>query len=262
MTSKITNIRKKSSIAETIRTVVYALLIALVFRTLAYQPFSIPSGSMKPTLLEGDYLFVSKFAYGYSRNSIPFSPPILSGRLFGREPERGDIAVFKLPSDGRTDYIKRLIGLPGDEIQVLRGVVHINGQPVSQEIAGEFHEPFGSEGSTRCLRIDNSGSGQICANERLQETLPDGGPAYFTLNSNNNRAIGTDNTRPFAVPEGHYFFLGDNRDNSVDSRFSNGVGFVPAENLVGRAEVIFLSSKGGPLRFWNWRLSRIFDRIR
>ncbi len=251
--------KRASGIGETVRTIVYALLIALVFRTMAFQPFSIPSGSMKPTLLEGDFLFVSKYAYGYSRHSIPFSPPLFEGRLFGRSPERGDIAVFKLPRDGRTDYIKRLVGLPGDRIRMAEGVLHVNGEPVQIEDAGEFEERPGQRGATRCLSTRRDREGRVCVKQLLVETLPEG-VEHLILNADSNRSPG-DNTREFVVPEGHYFFLGDNRDNSVDSRFASGVGFVPFENLVGRAEIIFLSSSGSAFAPWNWRLDRFFDRL-
>lgn len=251
--------RQGSGIGETVRTIVYALLIALVFRTAAFQPFSIPSGSMKPTLLEGDFLFVSKYAYGYSRHSIPFSLPLFEGRLFGRSPERGDIAVFKLPRDERTDYIKRLVGLPGDRIRLAEGVLHVNGQPVKLEDAGKFEELSKKRGAIRCLSSRREREGRICIKQLLVETLPEG-LEHFVLNADSNQSP-SDNTREFVVPEGHYFFLGDNRDNSVDSRFTSGVGFVPFENLVGRAEVIFLSSSGSAFAPWKWRIDRFFDRL-
>lgn len=260
--------RPRSSIGELIRTVVYALLIALVFRTLAFQPFSIPSGSMKPTLLQGDYLFVSKYAYGYSRHSMPYSPALFAGRLFGSEPERGDIVVFKLPRDGRTDYIKRLVGLPGDRIQLRRGILHVNDQPVERVPEEEFREVRSPGASIRCKRTRQSNEAgtsgppaTLCLNEQWRETLADG-RSYLTLNSNDDSRSRSDNTGVFEVPPGHYFFLGDNRDNSVDSRFTGGVGFVPFENLVGRAEIIFLSSAGSAFAIWNWRLDRFFVRLR
>ncbi|WP_173931261.1 signal peptidase I [Chelativorans sp. Marseille-P2723] len=241
--------RKKSGgLGETVNVIVQALLLALVIRTLLFQPFSIPSGSMRPTLLEGDYLFVTKWAYGYSRHSLPFSPPIFSGRIWGSPPERGDVAVFKFPPDPSLDYIKRVIGLPGDRVQMRDGQLFINGEAVKREKIGEINDPDITE-MPRPVDV-------------YRETLPNG-VSYETLDLSPN-SIG-DNTREFVVPEGHYFMMGDNRDNSTDSRFS--VGFVPEENLVGRANIIFFSISGGasPLEIWRWpsevRLSRIFTWV-
>ena len=245
-----------------LRIVLYALLISGAFRAVAYQPFSIPSGSMKPVLLVGDFLFVSKYAYGYSRHSLPFSPPLPEGRWLDRTPERGDIAVFKLPRDDKTDYIKRLIGLPGDHVQLIRGVLHLNGRAVPREPAGEFLEPYGKSGSTRCLRIlSPPGELPVCVKARYRETLPNG-RSYYTLSTDDDSGYGADNTPIFVIPEGHYFFLGDNRDNSVDSRFASGVGMVPESNLVGRGEVIFLSTASRFFALWDWRFSRFFKALR
>ena len=253
----------RGGIGETIRTLVYALLIALVFRSALYQPFSIPSGSMKPTLLIGDYLFVSKYAYGYSRHSFPLSPGLFpDGRWPDRMPERGDVIVFKLPKDGETDYIKRVIGMPGETIQVHGGVLHINGVPVERERVGDFAEPLDSRSSLRCERRGADERGRrICLKSLFRETLPNG-RTYLTLNANDDSVSASDNTRPYLVPEDHYFFMGDNRDNSIDSRYLQAVGFVPAENLVGRAEIIFLSSESRAFFPWDWRLGRFFDDLR
>lgn len=240
--------KKSGGLGETISVIVQAVLLALVIRTFLFQPFSIPSGSMRPTLLEGDYLFVTKWAYGYSRHSLPFSPNLFSGRVWASEPERGDVAVFKFPPDPSVDYIKRVIGLPGDRIQVRDGVLHINGEPVEREMIGTIDDIDVTE-----VR------GPV---EVWRETLPNG-ISYETLDLSKN-GIG-DNTREFTVPEGHYFMMGDNRDNSTDSRFN--VGFVPSENLVGRANIIFFSITGGasPLEIWKWpsqvRFSRLFDWV-
>ena len=238
--------KKQSGFGETLKVIVQALLLALVIRSLLFQPFSIPSGSMKPTLLVGDYLFVSKFAYGYSRYSFPFSPPLFSGRIWSGTPERGDIAVFRFPPNPRIDYIKRVIGLPGDRIQMIRGVLHINGEPVKLERTGTY---------------DPGDSGDEAAQAAIYtETLPNG-VSYETLDITPNSM--SDNTREFLVPEGHYFMMGDNRDNSADSRAN--VGFVPLENFVGRAEMIFFSIGGGssPLEIWKWpteiRPGRLFE---
>lgn len=241
--------KKSGGLGETVSVIVQALLLALVIRTLLFQPFSIPSGSMRPTLLEGDYLFVTKWAYGYSRYSLPFSPPLFSGRLFGSDPKRGDVVVFKFPPNPALDYIKRVIGLPGDRIQMRSGQLYINDQPVPREKVGEINNPDITE-------VDRPV-------DVYRETLPNG-VAYDTLDLSPN-SIG-DDTREFVVPEGHFFMMGDNRDNSTDSRFS--VGYVPAENLVGRANIIFFSIAGGasPLEIWKWptemRPSRLFSFVR
>jgi signal peptidase I len=254
----------KGGIAETVKTVVYALLIAGVFRTLFFQPFWIPSGSMKDTLLIGDFLFVNKMAYGYSRYSCPFGLCPFSGRILAGEPERGDVVVFRHPVNG-SDFIKRLIGLPGDTVQMKEGVLFLNGAPVPQTEAGIFTEVFEPQGPMASLpRCENGpvGEGGDCTASRAIETLP-GGRRHAVLNIDRNGA--GDNTDVFTVPPGHYFFLGDNRDNSMDSRFSQaggGVGFVPAENLIGRADRIMFSSAGrSMLYFWTWRGDRFFRAI-
>jgi signal peptidase I len=239
-----------SSLWDTVRVIIHALLLALVVRIFLYQPFNIPSGSMIPTLLVGDYLFVSKFSYGYSKHSFPWSPNLFSGRIFGSEPERGDVAVFKLPRDNETDYIKRVIGLPGDRIQMIGGVLHINGKPVKRERIEDF-----------VLNEGRSGEQKVT---RYRETLPNG-VSYPTLDLY-ERGQG-DDTREFLVPEGHYFMMGDNRDNSTDSRFFS-VGYVPRENLIGRADIIFFSIGEGARWYapWSWpaeiRWNRLFSAIR
>ncbi|MDO9246888.1 MAG: signal peptidase I, partial [Phenylobacterium sp.] len=215
-----------NEVVEIVKTVVYALLIALFLRVLFFQPFTIPSASMDPTLLEGDYIIVSKYSYGYSKNSIPFSPPLFKGRIMDRMPERGDIIVFKLPRDGHIDYIKRLVGLPGDRIQMQGGVLFINGKAVPRRALPP-------------VMVD-SGYGFTRNVERYEETLPNG-KSYITYDFGPDGDV--DNTGVFVVPEGSYFFMGDNRDNSLDSRVPAeiGVGYVPAENLVGKARIIMLS---------------------
>ena len=247
--SQITNKDKSgSSVLETISVLIQALLIALVIRTVLFQPFSIPSGSMRPTLLEGDYLFTSKFSYGYSRYSIPFAPPVFKGRIWDGAPERGDIAVFKLPSNTRIDYIKRVIGLPGDRVQMIGGVLNINGMAVKRE----KQESITNLDVTEVDRPVDV----------YKETLPNG-VTYNTLDLTQN-GIG-DDTREFVVPAGHYFMMGDNRDKSVDSRFN--VGFVPVENFVGKANYIFfsVSDEASPMEFWRWpsvvRLGRMFTNV-
>ncbi len=234
---------------EWLKTLVYAVLIAVFIRAVAYEPFNIPSSSMEPTLLVGDYLFVSKFSYGYSRHSLPFSPPLIPGRVFVTPPERGDVAVFKLPSDNSTDYIKRLIGLPGDRIQMRGGRLYINGQRVKRERIEDF------------IVVD--GSGRYRRVPQFIETLPNG-RAHRILEMTDTDRL--DNTRVFTVPPGHYFAMGDNRDNSSDSRVpgaENGVGFVPIENLVGRAEVLFFSTNGAARwwQVWRWPVAIRFHRF-
>jgi signal peptidase I len=236
---------KQGGIWDTIRVIAEALLIALVFRTFLYHPFNIPSSSMEPTLLIGDYLFVSKFSYGYSRYSFPFIDfSFIEGRIWEGQPERGDIVVFRPPGDVDTDYIKRVIGLPGDRIQVKDGVLFINGEPVGHEEIGETQ---GANGF---------GIGVV---REIRETLPNG-VSYVTYDSEPSGP--GDNTRVFEVPPDHYFLMGDNRDNSQDSRYPSPVGSVPAENLIGRAEIIFFSVSEPPAwAFWQWPWTVRFDRL-
>ena len=235
---------------ETTKTVVYAVVIALFVRTFFVEPFSIPSGSMIPTLLVGDYLFVSKMSYGYSRHSLPLSIPLIKNRIFYTEPERGDVIVFKMPSDNKTDYIKRLIGLPGDKIQVREGRLYINGTMIDRQSAGEYvmRDPHG-----KALRF-----------EKYIETLPEG-VKHPILEISDDAPF--DNTEEFTVPEDHFFMMGDNRDNSLDSR-SVKVGFVPKVNLVGRAKFLFFSNDESAAwwQIWKWpmavRWTRLFNGIK
>ena len=251
----------KDGILETIKTIVYALLIAGVFRTLFFQPFWIPSGSMKDTLLIGDFLFVNKMAYGYSRHSCPFSYCPFEGRIFGSEPERGDVVVFRHPTKG-IDFIKRVIGLPGDKIQMKDGQLIINGTPAPLEENGVFVETYERQGPVGGLpRCDSTvGLGGDCNKSRYIETLPNG-TSHSVLDVVNSP---TDNTSVYTVSEGHYFVMGDNRDNSTDSRVHqpHGVGEVPFENLIGRADRIMFSSAGRSMLFvWTWRGDRFFKAI-
>ena len=219
---------------EIIKTIFFALLIAFVLRVLLFQPFTIPSASMEPNLYEGDYIVVSKWSYGYSKHAIPFSPPVFEGRIFEQQPERGDIVVFKLPRDNKTDYIKRLIGLPGDRVQMIDNVLHINGEPARDVVISEAD-------------AENMYGMPVI---KARETLPGGKTFTIQDYGPGNQA---DDTPVFEVPEGFYFMMGDNRDNSVDSRYGvseNGVGLVPAENLIGKAEIILFSWKPGA-SLWN-----------
>lgn len=256
--------KKQDGVWEWTKTIVYALLLAGIIRTLFFQPFWIPSGSMKDTLLIGDFLFVNKMAYGYSRHSCPFSMCPFPGRILASEPERGDVVVFKHPVSNE-DFIKRLIGLPGDRIQMINGVLNINGEPVKLEPAGQFDEAYLPQGPVGNMpRCENGlvGPGETCIKTRMRETLPNG-VTHDILNIDDNGFA--DNTKVFTVPEGQYFFMGDNRDNSQDSRFPRtigGVGYVPFENLVGRADRIMFSSAGRSiLAFWTWRKDRYFKAI-
>ena len=238
--------RTSGGVAETIKTLVYAIVIAVFIRTFFYEPFNIPSPSMVPTLMVGDYLFVSKFSYGYSRYSLPWGVPLISGRLFFHEPKRGDVAVFKLPRDPSVDYIKRIIGLPGDRIQVKHSLLYINDVPVKRERSEDCDVPVG-EGR------------QIF--QRYWETLPNG-VRHCIVQIGEDMAL--DNTDVFVIGPGHYFMMGDNRDNSADSRDpTSGVGQVPAENLVGRAEFIFFSTNNYARwwEIWNWPFTIRYDRL-
>ena len=240
----------KKKIVENIKTLGYALIIALVIRSFLFQPFYIPSSSMEPNLLVGDRLFVSKYSYGYSRHSLPFSPNLTNKRYLSKKPERGDVIVFKTPADNRTDYIKRLIGLPGDTLQIIDGDFYLNSQKIQRKKI------------ETTININ-------CGNEILdvvtyEEMLPNG-EKYIAV----YRKEGTmQNTDKFIVPNEHYFFMGDNRDCSKDSRFLGSVGYVAFNNLIGRARLIFFSNdkkKGNFFKFWQWhksiRIGRFFSKI-
>lgn len=246
---------KNNWFKELVITIVQALSLVLVVHTVLVKPFSIPSPSMVPTLLVGDYLFVNKFAYGYSKYSIPFSPELFQGRLWGSQPERGDVIVFRPPHRDFEDWVKRVIGLPGDRIRVIEGIVTINDKPVVLENLGpyEWYDQFN----------------QFFRDTLFTETLPNGVKHYILKGKKFGEGL-ADNTKEFIVPEGHLFVMGDNRDQSHDSRFSD-VGFIPQVNLVGRAEIIFFSTdlpthNGAFWMFWRWptatRYSRFLTLIR
>ncbi len=242
--------KKEHGWDEHIRSMLYAVLLALVFRSFLFEPFHIPSSSMKDGLLIGDYLFVSKYSYGYSRYSFPFGFDVFDGRTSDDRPERGDVVVFRQPKNPRIDFIKRVVGLPGDMIQVRDGVLYVNSEPVQRERVEDFTETIEGQG--------------IVDIRRYRETLPNG-RSYTVLDAVQQGEA--DNTFTFHVPDKHYFMMGDNRDNSADSRFPAEVGFVPEENLVGRAELIFFSvDDGTPLwKIWEWpwalRTDRFFKTI-
>tara|TARA_Y100000590_G_scaffold400889_1_gene485333 strand:+ start:1088 stop:1822 length:735 start_codon:yes stop_codon:yes gene_type:complete len=236
----------KDFIIENIKTLLYALFIAIVIRSILVQPFYIPSSSMEPNLLVGDRLFVSKYSYGYSKHSFPFSPPVIKNRIFFSKPERGDVVVFKTPSDNRTDYIKRLIGLPGDSIQFVDGNIYLNNNEILKSIISRKEIIF-------------------CGNKEFVvqsfvEKLPNGKSYKISYGKYHTYK----NSDKFIIPEDHYFFLGDNRDCSKDSRFLSEVGYVHKDNLVGKAQILFFSSnprKGSVFNFWNWSKILRFDRF-
>ncbi len=237
---------KKEDWGELAKTAVIAVLLALVIRTFLFEPFNIPSGSMIPNLLVGDYLFVSKYSYGYSRYSFPLGLGGFEGRINGKMPERGDVVVFKLPSNTSVDYIKRVIGMPGDTVQVLNGRLYINDRKI----------PRVSEGLTEY----DDGHGRKVEVTLYKETLPNG-VVHTIYEERDDQPL--DNTEKFKVPENHYFMMGDNRDNSQDSRVQDMVGYVPADNLVGRAEMIFFSTNGtaGIIEFWKWPWTVRYGRL-
>ncbi|HEY8964558.1 MAG TPA: signal peptidase I [Alphaproteobacteria bacterium] len=231
---------------ELFTTAFWAIAIALLIRTFLFEPFNIPSGSMKPNLLVGDYLFVSKYTYGYSRYSLPFGLPLLPGRVMAHEPLRGDVAVFRLPTNPGTDYIKRVIGLPGDHIQMRSGRLYINGKIVERELVDQTVD-VEADGGEQPMTIYN-------------ETLP-GGVTHIIYEESDRGPL--DNTREFIVPENHYFMMGDNRDNSQDSRVTEMVGFVPFINFVGKAQRLFFSTNGYAhlWEFWRWPQTVRYSRI-
>ena len=236
----------KKFIIENLKTLFYALIIAIFIRSILIQPFYIPSSSMEPNLLVGDRLFVTKFSYGYSKHSFPFSPPIFSGRLLSAAPKRGDVVVFKTPADNRTDYIKRLIGLPGDTIQFINGNLYLNSKKIQKEV----------------INADDS---LYCGNTKINvSTYKEKLPNEITYHASYRNDISFKNSDKFIVPENHFFFLGDNRDCSKDSRFLSEVGYVHKDNLVGKAQIMFFSSDprvGSIFKIWNWQNIIRFDRF-
>lgn len=245
-TEKKPVLMEKGEIGELARTAFWAIFAALIIRSVFLEPFSIPSSSMKPTLLIGDYLFVNKPAYGYSRFSFPFGIAPIEERIWPADPKRGDVIVFRQPTDTNTNYIKRLVGLPGETIQVKSGRLYINGEMVPRESVG-------------MKKVQEEGIGEQTVHEYI-ETLP-GGVIHSIYEVSDHARL--DDTDLYTVPEGHYFMMGDNRDNSQDSRVAEKVGPVPFENIVGRADFLFFSSNGSAqfYELWKWPWSIRFDRL-
>ena len=239
---------KKNSFFGNLKSIFIAIFIALLIRSFIFEPFNIPSGSMKPNLLVGDFIFVSKYSYGFSKHSLPFSIPLIPGKIFSNTPERGDVVVFKTPENNRTDYIKRVIGLPGDKIEIKNGIIFINGSEILRKKLNDFIDTDNNTSNKR-VRMYN----EYFFNKEINILdITDNGMA--------------DNTQLFNVPENHFFVMGDNRDNSQDSRFISTVGFIPYENLVGKAQFIFFSLENARfLQIWTWpnsiRYERIFQKI-
>ena len=239
---------KKNSFFGNLKSILIAIFIALLIRSFIFEPFNIPSGSMKPNLLVGDFIFVSKYSYGFSKHSLPFSIPLIPGKIFSNTPERGDVVVFKTPENNRTDYIKRVIGLPGDKIEIKNGIIFINGSEILRKKLNDFIDTDNKTTNKR-VRMYN----EYFFNKEVNILdITDNGIA--------------DNTQLFNVPENHFFVMGDNRDNSQDSRFISTVGFIPYENLVGKAQFIFFSLENARfLQIWKWpnsiRYERIFQKI-
>lgn len=255
--------KKKDGFWGNVRVILEALAIALFIRTLFFQPFYIPSGSMKPSLLIGDYILINKMSYGYSKYSCPFALCPIGERWFGSEPERGDVAVFSNPGPQNHNkaFVKRVIGLPGDEVQMKESVLYINGEAVPQTPLPDFAEPLsdylneGVGNNPFCKSKDEN----YCYNSQYMETLPNG-VEHRILNRVDDWV--KDNTDVYVIPEGHFMMIGDNRDNSGDSRFENVVGLVPYKNFIGRASVIAFSSSGSSLlKFWDWRSDRYFKKV-
>ena len=239
---------KKKNFLSNFKSIIIAIFIALIIRSFIFEPFNIPSGSMKPNLLVGDFIFVSKYSYGFSKHSLPFSIPLIPGKIFSNTPERGDVVVFKTPENNRTDYIKRVIGLPGDKIEIKNGIIFINGSEILRKKLNDFIDTDNKTSNKR-VRMYN----EYFFNKEINILdITDNGIA--------------DNTKLFNVPENHFFVMGDNRDNSQDSRFISTVGFIPYENLVGKAQFIFFSLENARfLEIWKWpnsiRYERIFQKI-
>ncbi len=236
--------KNKNKFLSNLKSILIAIFIALLIRSFIFEPFNIPSGSMKPNLLVGDFIFVSKWSYGYSKHSLPFSIPLIPGKIFSKSPERGDIVVFKTPENNRTDYIKRVIGLPGDEIKIIDGKIIINNSEIFRKKTNDF--------------IDNDNNISDKRVRKYKEFFFNN--EFEILDLTDNGMV--DNTQLYKVPDRHFFVMGDNRDNSQDSRFINSVGYIPFENLVGKAQFIFFSLENSRfLEFWKWPYAIRYERI-
>lgn len=257
--------QKKETLGDSIRSMVVAVFIALLIRTFLFQPFVIPSGSMKPTLLIGDFIFVTKFTYGYTKHSLPFSVPLIPGRLLEKKkPQIGDVVVFRGPYDPDTDYIKRVVGLPGDRIQMREGILYINDQAANLEPAGTFTDDVWTKRLGKDQEERIASSEQERKIEQYLETLPNGVKHYILKRDKFGEGM-LDNTQEYVVPEGHYFMIGDNRDESGDSRILTQIGYVPENHIIGQAQIIWFSTKALWWEIWKWltsiRYSRLFAEI-
>lgn len=254
--------KPRSEFRETLTFLVKLAILVFVVRSFIFAPFSIPSGSMLPRLLVGDYLFITKWNYGYSKHSLPWSWPLIPGRIFASDPTRGDVVVFKAPPTDNQDWIKRVIGLPGDTIQMRGGQLILNGQPVPKARIADFVEPISPNSGCRPEFVEDTANGAICRVPQFRETLP-GGKSYNVLDQGQTIA---DDTEVFTVPAGHVFLMGDNRDDSTDSRFpheAGGIRYVPMQNLQGKAVVSFWSTDGSAQWAlpWTWFTAARWSRI-
>ncbi len=262
-------LKPRSELRDTISFLVKLVILVIIVRSFVFAPFSIPSGSMLPRLLVGDYLFITKWNYGYSKHSLPWSLPLIPGRVFAKDPARGDVVVFKAPPDARTDWIKRVIGVPGDTVQMRDGQLILNGQAIPKQRVADFVLPMTPNADCDAPTIEMAADGTpVCRIARYRETLP-GGKSYDVLDAGQSEG---DNTEIFTVPAGHVFLMGDNRDNSSDSRFEpvmvdgenkRGIRFVPMENIQGKAVVSFWSTDGSAswVLPWTWLSAARFERI-